>query len=119
MPSVAAQQVDTWISQLDSEVFKVRENALRNLEKAGEAFRPVLVKVLEKNTTLEMRQRVELLLNKFAAPASGETLRTLRAIAILESIGGDEAGAILNELAGGAPGSLVTEAAKGALRRCK
>jgi WD40 repeat protein len=119
VPPVAAKQVDTWITQLDSDSFKDRENALRNLEKAGEAFRPALIKALEKNTTLEMRQRVELLLNKLAAPASGETLRTLRAVAILESIGGEEAGAILTDLAGGAPGSLVTEAAKGALKRLR
>jgi hypothetical protein len=116
-PHVQAEQVEAWISQLDGSSFKVRDVAYRELEKAGEAFEPLIRKALDHNPTLEMRRRIELLLKKLAAPATGETLRALRAIAVLETIGGEEARAIMRDLAGGAPGSRVTEAAKGAMKR--
>jgi WD40 repeat protein len=116
-PLVEAKQVEAWIGQLDGTSFKVRDLAFRELEKTGDAFEPLLRKALDKNPTLEMRQRVELLLKKLAAPATGETLRTLRAITVLETIGGEEARSIMRDMAGGSPGSRVTAAAQEALKR--
>jgi WD40 repeat protein len=115
--TVDAKQVAGWIAQLDTTTFKERDLATRELEKLGDAVEGTLRKVLEQNPTLEMRQRVELILNKLTVPPTGEKLRTLRAIVILESIGTEDAQAILTTLATSAPGSRVAEAAQAALKR--
>ena len=46
-----------------------------------------------------------------------ETLRTIRAIMVLERIGTAEAQAVLETLAGGAPGARETAEAKASLER--
>jgi WD40 repeat protein len=114
---VDAKQVAVWIAQLDNSIFKDRDLATRELEKLRDAVEGTLRKVLEQNPTLEMRRRVELLLNKVNVPLSREMLRTLRAIMILEAIGTEESKAILTTLAASAPGSRIAEAAQAALKR--
>jgi len=114
-----AEKVAVWIGQLDSNSFKEREVAMKELEKIGDAFEPALRAILAQPPSLEMRMRVELLLTKLAAVSSGERLRSLRAIAILEAVGGDEARAILRSLAEGAETSRITEASQAALKRLK
>jgi hypothetical protein len=111
------KKIPAWIAQLDNNAFKERDAAMRELEKAADAAEPLLKKVLTQNPTLELKQRVELLLAKLAAPPTGDRLRTLRSIVILEAIATDEAQAILRTLADGDPGSRITEAAQAALKR--
>jgi WD40 repeat protein len=111
------KQLAEWIEQLASESFKEREVAMKELETTGPVAEPALRRVLEAKPTLEVRRRIEILLAKLAGPATGEMLRTLRAIVILETIGGDEARAILRLLAEGAPGARITDAAGAALKR--
>ncbi|HYV39125.1 MAG TPA: hypothetical protein VE988_25790, partial [Gemmataceae bacterium] len=112
-----AKQVATWIAQLGSKSFKERELALAELEKAGDAAQTALQAALERKPPLEATQRIEWLLGKLYPLSSGATLRTLRAIVVLEAISGEEARGILQDLAGGTPGARVTEAARGALKR--
>jgi hypothetical protein len=119
VPPTEAKQIEAWLAQLDDSAFKVRDLAFRELERFGDGFEPLISKALGNNPTLEMRQRVELLLKKLASPASGETLRILRAIAVLEAIGGEDARSILQQLAGGAQESRITQAARGAVRRVR
>jgi hypothetical protein len=58
------------------------------------------------------------LLNQLAGPTvTGEPLRTLRAIEVLEKIGTAEARQFLERLANGAPGDLITLEARAALGR--
>ncbi|HYV34113.1 MAG TPA: WD40 repeat domain-containing protein [Gemmataceae bacterium] len=116
-PKVDTKQVAGWIAQLDSDSFKQRELAMRDLEQAGDAVAASLRQVLEKPPSEEVRQRVMLLLKKLGPAASGDRLRTLRAIVILEGIGGAQAKAILGTLAQGAPDASVTTAAQTALKR--
>jgi hypothetical protein len=113
------KQIESWIDQLDSHSFKEREAAMRELEKAGELVENALRKELTTNPPLEVRQRIEIVLAKQSTLPTAETLRTLRAVTILESIGSIEARAQLQHLASGAPGSRVTRAAQAALKRMK
>jgi WD40 repeat protein len=118
VPWQDAEQVKAWIAQLDSPLFKERSKAMQKLEEGDESVARALRKALEQKPSLEVRRRIDLLLGKLEGlPTSGEKLRTLRAIVILEAIGGDEALALLRTLAGGAPESRVTQAAAAALKR--
>jgi hypothetical protein len=65
---------------------------------------------------LEVRQRLELLLEKPAIPRP-EGFRTLRALEVLEYIGTPEAPTILESLAKGAPEARLTEEARLSLDR--
>jgi hypothetical protein len=112
-----AKQLADWIEQLGSTSFKQRESALTALEKAGDAAQQALESALARKPVLEEKLRIELLLGKIKPLPSGETLRALRAIVILEAIGSEDARTVLRDLAEGAPGARVTEAAKAALKR--
>jgi hypothetical protein len=118
VPTPDAQQLARHLADLDSDQYKVREQAMFALEQAGDAVELQLRKVLQSKPTLEVRRRVEKLLEKIATrPPPAETLRALRAIAVLEALGGPAAREVLAELAASAPGAQVTVAAQGALRR--
>jgi WD40 repeat protein len=116
-PPDATGHIDMWIAKLDSHSYKEREQAMLKLGQAGELAIPALRKALEQKPSLEVRRRIELLLPKLVGLQPARMLRTLRAIVVLEAIGGEEARAILRELADGAPGASTTEAARAALQR--
>jgi WD40 repeat protein len=120
---VRAEKLLEWIEQLDAPSFQVRERATLELDRIGEAARPLLEKALEKSTTPEFRVRADYFLKKWKQPdekaTPTETWRTLRAIAVLESIGSPGARAILERIAGGAAGTPETEAASSALLRLR
>jgi hypothetical protein len=56
---VEPKRIDELIGQLDSEQFKVREQATRELLAIGERIEPALVKALAANPTLEARRRLK------------------------------------------------------------
>jgi hypothetical protein len=114
-PVVAAdpQHVAALIKQLDSQQFAEREAASRELTKLGEAAEPALRKTLQENLPLETKRRVEMVLAKI----SGERLRTLRAIEILERIATKDARELLRRLADGAAGAWLTEESRLTLER--
>jgi hypothetical protein len=72
---------------------------------------------LEKKTSLETRRHVEELVESLSGPISGESLRTLRALAVLEHAGTPEARRLLEALAGGASGAWLTQEAKASVER--
>jgi len=113
--------VDARLAQLlvdlDGDSFEVRAKALRELEGLGELAYPALEKVLERKSSLEVRKRVEQILENPEPPVSSEELRALRAVEVLERIGTSEARKVLNSLAKGAPGAKLTEEAKASLGR--
>jgi WD40 repeat protein len=111
-----AAKVRAWIADLDSPRFAVRQGAARALEKMGGQFEPVLQETLQKDLSLETRRRLEQIRNSLRVPGAA-TIRTVRAITVLERIGSLEARRILADLAGGAGGALETEEARAALRR--
>jgi hypothetical protein len=105
------------LADLDSDVFDVREKATEELPNLGRAAESALNQFLKGNPSAEARKRVEQLLAKIDADPTGEALRALRAIEVLEHIGTPEAYAVVKTLAGGAPEARLTREAKVALQR--
>jgi hypothetical protein len=108
-----AKQVVGLIADLDNKDFAVRDQAMRLLEKFGEAAEPALRKTLAGNTTLEARQRLERLLQKRAK----NVLSQRGAIEALELIDTAEARQVLESLARSATNPGVAQAASAACQR--
>jgi RNA polymerase sigma factor (sigma-70 family) len=118
-PVMAAEPERTarLLRDLDAAAFEVRQRATVELEKLGESARPALEKALTA-APAEARRRIEALLEKLnAQPAAPETLRALRALAVLEQNGTPEARQQLEVLANGLPEARVSREAKTSLRR--
>jgi WD40 repeat protein len=117
-PALDAARVQALLAQMDSPQFKERQRAEAELGEFGERVVPFVDKVLAAKPTLEVRKRLEGLLERLAAePWSGERLRILRAVEVLERVGTAEARQVLQRLADGAPGALATTSAQAALQR--
>jgi hypothetical protein len=81
---------------------------------------PALRAALQGKPSLELRRRAQQLLDELdTATLSGERLRGVRAVAVLEHIGSAEARKLLDTLASGAPEALRTQEAKAALARLR
>ncbi len=114
------KRLEQLVSDLDSDTFEVRQKASAELEKAGELAVPLLKKALAGKPSLETTKRIQELLDKTEASgtaASGDRLRSLRVVEVLEKMGTPEARQLLKNLAKGAPGALLTQAALAALER--
>jgi RNA polymerase sigma factor (sigma-70 family) len=111
--------IDRLIVDLDSDTFAVRQKAMDELAKLGEAAAPALRQALAKST-VEMRRRLEQLLESLGAgdtfPLSGEKLRSHRALEVLGQLDTLEATQLLEALARGAPGTRQTLEAQAALK---
>jgi hypothetical protein len=103
------------IAELDSDDFAAREHAAEELSKYGDAIVPALQRALDGKPALEVRRRVQQLLDQ-SRDWTAERLRDHRAIQALEHISTPSAKEVLQRLAGGAPDTLRTEEAKTALR---
>jgi hypothetical protein len=114
-----AGKIRKGIADLDSDKFSVRQAAVKELAKVGDQVKVPIQKALTGNITLETRHRLEQILNTLSEFPSSETLRTIRAIMVLERIGSTEAQRVLESLARGAPGARETEEAKASLERLK
>ncbi len=114
---IPAETITRWIKDLDNDQFAVRQRAAQDLEDAAELAESALRQALKQKPSLEVRRRVERLLNTLAQNQSPERLRGLRAIEVLENIGTPEARRSLKELAGGVPVARLTREAKAALKR--
>jgi len=118
--TVDAKRIEQLIAQLDSNEFKVRQQAQTELLKIGDQTVPHLEKVLAGKVTLETRQRLETLHGKLTDTVwTGDRLRIIRAVEVLERIGNIEAGQALESMANGAAGALLTTEARTALDRLK
>jgi RNA polymerase sigma factor (sigma-70 family) len=106
------------VGDLDSDRFEVRRQAQSELAGLGELAEPALRKALAGDPSLEVRQRVEQLLDNLSgqAPQAGH-LRELRAVELLELMGSSEARQLLQALAKGAPEARLTREARSAIRR--
>ncbi len=106
------------LADLDSDNFKAREKARKELEELGDRASGALCEALKKRPSLEAQRRIEALLKRLMPPiADSETLRSLRAIAVLEDIGTSEARKILETLAKGSMDARLTREAKATLER--
>jgi WD40 repeat protein len=116
---VDGQRVDQLMADLDNPKFGTRQKAMQELEKLGELAQPALQKSLAGPAPLEVRRRVEKLLEHIVndqTPAT-DVLRALRALQVLEQAGTPEARQELQRLAGGASGAKLTRHAVAALKR--
>src|SRR5262249_4346359 len=105
-------------ADLDSRQFNVRDKATRELEVLGKAVEPALRKALAGAKSLELRRRLEQLLEKSSKQLlSQQQVRMLRGIEALEAMGTPEARQVLEGLARGVPESLEQTEAQASLRR--
>jgi dipeptidyl aminopeptidase/acylaminoacyl peptidase len=111
------RKVRGWLTDLDSNQFAVREQASRLLGQLGEDSEAELQRALTKETSLEVRRRIEKLQDAFLRSPPPERLRELRAVWALEKNGSAEARKILTRLAGGDSEARLTREAKAVLAR--
>lgn len=108
-----AKKIAGLLAALDSGDFKKREAATQELERLPLA-RPALEAALAKGTSLELRRRIELILD---ANQPSHDARAMRGVRLLEQIASPEARAHLQSLADGAAGSMLTQEAQAAIGR--
>jgi hypothetical protein len=115
-----AQVVAKLLAELDDPSFPTRERASAELRLLAQAIAPELRELKKSHESLEVRRRLEHILNGLnnsSFVSDGATLRSLRAVETLEHIGGPEAIELLRDMAKGAPGAPETLDAKFALQR--
>jgi RNA polymerase sigma factor (sigma-70 family) len=111
-----AEAVEKWIADLGSDRFAVRERAAANLAPVADQVRLRFRKVLETETSAEVRERVKKLL-EVADADTPEWRQQRRAVEALEVMGSREARSLLEALAKGAPGARLTAEAVAAIQR--
>ena len=121
-PAVPAdpQRLARLIADLDSDRFAVRQQATTELERFGELAEPAIAKALEGKPTAEVSRQLEQLREAARGAVlspTGERLRGVRAVELLERIGTPEARACVEALAGGAPEAGLTQEAKATRQR--
>jgi hypothetical protein len=105
------------LADLEADLFAKREQASKKLAAAlardESDVEWALRDLRRKSASAEVRRRVERLLRPYEerpVPLSPESLRAVRAIAVLEHIGSKDAITLLRALSGGAPAALTQEA---------
>jgi RNA polymerase sigma factor (sigma-70 family) len=120
VPLVEKKHLARLIADLDSPVFAVREKATRALEDLGEVATSVCRQALSADAPIEVRRRLQRLLDKHEQQRrnpSPEILQSLRALEILEITGTAEARRILARMSAGAAAARLTLDARASLVR--
>jgi hypothetical protein len=106
------------LADLESDRFEVRRQAESELAGLGELAEPALRKALAGDPPLDLRKRLERLLDNLSGQVhlAGQ-IREVRAVELLELIGSPAARQVLGALAGGVQSARLTYEAKSALRR--
>jgi WD40 repeat protein len=115
--------IQRWVRDLDSDTFAERERASQALDLVLDEAESHLKKALQGKPSLELRRRIEALLEERSIGPTRKELQRLRVIEVLEHIVADGTGAtrvaavaVLKKLAVGAPAWTALEA-KAALER--
>jgi WD40 repeat protein len=114
-PRIDEKQAEALIKDLDSDKFAVRERATKGLQALGEGAESMMQKTLKGNPSLEVRRRLEKLLESL--PSGPKQLQMLRATETLEQIGTAAASRVLERLADGMPDTRLTIEAQASLKR--
>jgi WD40 repeat protein len=118
--AVDEKEVTQSVMNLDSEDFNTRDQSFRALEKLGIRAENVLRKARAGKISLEMRRRIDDLLEKIErGNLTAEELQATRAVEVLEHIATPQARELLVGLAAGAESAVLTREAQKALRRLK
>jgi hypothetical protein len=108
-----AKLIAQLLTDVESNVFRTRAAAVAQLEKLGEVAQTAIDKKLaQQPRSLETSRLLQALAEKSKTTLSGEEVRSLRAVEILEQAGTPEARAVLADLARGADGVVLTEQAR-------
>lgn len=113
--SVDARRIAALIHDLGSESFQTRTKAEKELDEFHDAAEPLLRQKLAEPVTLEVRRRIEQILqriDRWWLKQQGS-----RAVEVLEHIGNAEAKEVLKEVAASRASPRLAEEAKAALRR--
>jgi WD40 repeat protein len=110
---IDAEKIAGWVRQLDSDEFDQREKASQALADLGTAVETTLREALEKATSLEVKRRLERILEV----PEGEHRRLGHALEVLEMIHTPAARGLLVDLAKGASDSRLAREARMALDR--
>ena len=106
------------LADLGSQKFAVREAASKALLGLDQQAIPYLEETLKSAETLEVRRRVQRILEqKQGAALTSEQLLQIRGVMVLELIGDGESKNLLKRWAGGPVGALLTMEAAAALKR--
>jgi RNA polymerase sigma factor (sigma-70 family) len=116
--AIDPKKIEQLIADLDNDKFAARKQAEEELAKLGKLARPALEKLLANQPALETKKRAEALLEKLSVGfLTGEGLREVRAIEVLEQVADARARAVLETIGKGAAGAVPTEDAQAALAR--
>jgi RNA polymerase sigma factor (sigma-70 family) len=112
------KRIPTWVEELESPDFAVRQKASSALQAVVNDAEPTLRAMLATKPPLETSLRVRKILEKLQTPPP-ERLRMLRALEILEYIGTEETRQIVETWSHGSQDSWLTHQAKISLLRWK
>jgi WD40 repeat protein len=116
-PKADEQAIAQHLRDLASASFVVRQQAYLALEKAGEQAAHLVEQTVKNPPNVEVKRRLELLLEKLQRPLDEPgQIRLYRALTLLERIGTPPARQLLEELAEGAPSAWLTVEARYALQ---
>jgi hypothetical protein len=116
VPDADPKRLSRLLADLENDEFSTRQMARAELQKLGELAEPALRRALANPPSAESRRRLEELVGELEG-WSGERLRALRAIMVLENVGSAEASQVLESLAKRTPETRLTREAKAALAR--
>jgi hypothetical protein len=108
------------LRDLEAQRFETRQQATEMLTRLGGPALPALRRVLDGKPPLETRRRVQRIIDDIrqgATAPSAHWLRVLRALEIIERVGGGEARTMLNDLLSNAAEPRVAAEAKTSLIR--
>ncbi len=112
-----ANQLSSWIADLDSDEFAVRQKATQALEQLDNLAEATLRKKLAEKPSPEVCRQIEdLLKSKELRPG---VLQALRGLEALELIGNNEATEVLKTMASGTEAAVLTQEAKASMGRLK
>jgi hypothetical protein len=117
-PAAVEQRVAMLIALLDDKTFSVRERATRQLEQLGPEALPQLRRSLDEPIPLEVRRRVERVLERLqTAKPTADQKRLQGAVLVLELMATVEARRVLEEVAKGSAGAWLALEAQASLKR--
>jgi RNA polymerase sigma factor (sigma-70 family) len=116
--AVGDKRIARLIMDLDSEDFKARTQASKELAELGHLAEPALSSALAAKPSLELRQRANKLLDALVGkPLATDQVRVLRALEALEQADTPDARKVLETLAKGPSGARLTTEAQASLKR--
>jgi RNA polymerase sigma factor (sigma-70 family) len=118
VPAPDRKRVRQLVEALDSADFPTRQKAAEELEKRADAAASLLRQIIAKEKpSLEVRRTLQQILE--AMESKPESLRTVRAVEVLEWIATPDAVRLLDELAKGAADARLTREAAAARKRLR